>query len=181
MSRKLPYEKQTYYPLTPQAFENLLTSAIAKSMTEVRRFVAVDKQDKPRPPLTNSEIVGDFCNWLRRELKCTALEELPIAKPAMWFRVGVPHNYGWNFLYKTTEGDKRMTALHAEQICSVAARKSLDSKSMEEEFRDINVQMTNLFTELIQLQTLGKRAVSINDEADVVLGNLCKVAEKLNS
>jgi hypothetical protein len=168
-------------PLTPQEFENLLISVIAKSMIEVRRVAAVDKEGKPRPALSNAEIVGDFCNWLRRELKYIALEKIPIAKPSMWARVGVPHYYGWNFLYETTEGTKRMTALHAEQICSVAARKSLDSKSMEEEFRDINVQMMNLFTELIQLQTLGKRAVSINDEADVVLDNLFKVAEKLVS
>jgi len=183
MSRKL----STWYPpkpqlLTPQEVENLFVSAIATSMTEVRRVAAVYKTGNTRPTLSNTEIVGDFCNWLRRKLKSTILEKSPIAKPAMWARVGVPQDiYAWNFKYETTEGVKSMTALHAEQLCSVATRKSLDVKSMEEEFRDINLQMTNLFTELIQLQALGKIAISINYEADVVLDNLYKVVEKIVS
>lgn len=170
--------------VSSEKIDNLLIDVIAKSLTGTRKVQKVDKLENPRRQLSDAESIGEFCTWLRREMKPyeKILREFNITRTDMWQAAGIPtYDFRWRFKYETTEGIKQMDVLHAQQICTTAQRKSEDSKTMEEEFRDINLQMSNLFSELVVLQTLNKRAYSINDEADLVLANLCTVAEKLAS
>jgi hypothetical protein len=170
--------------VSPERIESTLVNVLAKSIAGTRKVQLVCLDGSVRQNFSNNEIIGEFCTQIRREMREyePILRNFRIAKTCMWEGIGRPHHsFAWNFSYETTEGMKQMTALHAEQFCVVAARKAANSMTMEDEFREINVKMSNLFTEMIVLQTLNKRAYSINDEANVVLENLCKVAEKLAS
>ena len=52
-------------------------------------------------------------------------------------------------------------------------------KTIEEEFREINSTLNNLLKDQVSLETLIHKAKDLNAQADVVVDNLCTIAEKL--
>lgn len=157
----------------------LLTCLVANSIRHVKKFFFTRLQ-KP----SMAEQVGEFVTEIRRHLKTESLNKCgfkDLTNTDMWSNVGVPkENYAWNFTYYTIEGIHKMNHLHAQTLCENATRMANNDKTIDEEFLEINSTLNNIMRETTTLDSLIYRAKELNSQADIVVSNLCTIAENLS-
>lgn len=161
----------------------LFTCLVANSIRHVKKFFFNRAEVATEP--TIAQQVGEFVTEMRRLEYYSALTNLGFASLTntdMWSNVAVPNaksGYKWRFTYYTTDGIHQMSHIQAQTLCENAAKMANSDKTIDEEFMEINNGLNNLLRETTALDSLIYRAKELNGQADIVVNNLCIIAENL--
>jgi hypothetical protein len=175
----------TFEKFSVEKTHYLFTCLIADAIRHVKKFFYNRSEIALEP--TGAQQIGEFVTEIRRLLRGEYGKLLDIGfqnltNTDMWTNVAVPsskYDYRWSFQYYTIDGVHQMNSYQAQTLCENAQKMAISDKTMEEEFREINNTLNNLLRETTALDTLVYKAKDLNAQADVVVHNLCVIAESL--
>lgn len=160
-----------FAPTKSQAeVDYMFTCLVAEAIRHVNKFKLTHER------FSRAEIVGEFCNALRRYSREGFFYSWNLGNTQYWQEVAFPEPNYWSFL--KTQGYK-MPVSHADNLCVQAQRMAAGDKTIEEEFREINSSLNGLVADKTGLDVLVQKAKTLNMEANTVLEHLCSIAQNI--